>query len=145
MAANVDVVKAKVQAILTENGPVQIDADGDFSFGMGSTRVFIRVLPHPNDQATVLSIFAPVLINVPRSAELYEFLAMNSDHMIFGHLTLAAGESDDTGTLLVTHKLLGDYLDAEELMYAAVGVVGVADQIDEDLQAEFGGKRFADS
>lgn len=142
MAADVDAVRARVQAILTEYGPVQIDSDGDFSFAMGSTRVFIRALPHPNGEVTVLRLFAPILINVPRSPELYEFVVRKADHMIFGHLTLADGDTDDTGTLLVTHKLLGDYLDSDELMYAAIGVVGTADQVDEDLQARFGGKRF---
>ena len=145
MPANVDMVKSKVQAILTDHGPVQIDRDGDFSFGAGSTRVFVRVLAHPNDEATLISIFAPVLFDVPLTPEFYEYLAKLSDAMVFGHLTLAPGSTDEFGFLLVTHTLLGDYVDDEELLYAVYAVANSADHFDDSLQEQFGGKRFEDT
>lgn len=142
MPVNVDQVKAKVQAILTEKGPVSLDGDGDYSIPMGSTRVFVRVLAHPNNEATLVSVFAPVLSGVPLTPEFYEYVALNADSLYFGHLSLDTNDSG--GFLMVTHILLGDYLDADELLYAVFGVASAADELDDDLQARFGGKRFAD-
>jgi len=140
--SNVDQVKAKVQAILTEQGPVSLDSDGDYSIPMGSTRVFVHVMAHPNDEATLVSVFAPVLTGVPLTPEFYEFVALNTDRMIFGHLALA--NTDNGGYLVISHMLLGDYLDADELLYAVFGVASSADEFDDDLQKRFGGKRFAE-
>ncbi len=140
--SNVDQVKAKVQAILTEKAPVSVDRDGDFSVPVGSTRVFVRVLPHPNDEATLLHIAAPVLSGVPLTPELYEYVALHTDQLIFGHLALNV--EDNGGFLLVSHMLLGDYLDGDELLYGVFGVAASADALDDDLQKRFGGKRFAD-
>lgn len=139
---NVDQVKAKVQAILTEKAPVSIDRDGDFSVPTGSTRVFVRVMAHPNGEATLVSIFAPVLTDVPLTPDLYEYVALNADSLVFGHLALHA--RDEKGFLLVSYMLLGDYLDGDELLYGAFSVAGAADGLDDDLQKRFGGKRFAD-
>ena len=140
--SNVDQVNAKVQAILTEKMTVTLDSDGDFSFPLGSTRVFVRVVAHPDNEATLVSIFAPVLSGVPLTPEFYKYVALNTDRLIFGHLALAS--TDDGGFLVVTHMLLGDYLDADELFYAAFGVASSADEFDDELQKRFGGKRFAD-
>ena len=140
--SNVDQVKAKVQAILTENMTVSLDSDGDYSIPVGSTRVFVRVIAHPNNEATLVSVFAPVLSGVPLTPEFYEYVALNADNMIFGHLALA--DTENGGYLVFTHMLLGDYLDADELRYAVFGVASAADEVDDELQKRFGGKRFAD-
>jgi hypothetical protein len=144
MPADVATVRAKVQAILTERAMVSIDKDGDYSFEMGSTRVFVRVVAHPNGEATLISVFAPVLFNVPLSPEFFEFIARNTDALIFGHIILTEGQDARHGNLMVVHKLLGDYVDGDELLYAAYGVAGAADSFDDDLKAKFGGDRFSD-
>lgn len=140
--SNLDQVKAKVQAILTEKAPVSIDSDGDYSIPVGSTRVWVRVLPHPNTEATLIHIAAPVLSGVPLTPDLYEYVALNTDKLIFGHLALNV--EDNGGFLLVSYMLLGDFLDGDELLYGVFGVAGAADGLDDDLQKRFGGKRFAD-
>ncbi|MFT4089006.1 MAG: hypothetical protein QM658_17985, partial [Gordonia sp. (in: high G+C Gram-positive bacteria)] len=40
------------------------------------------------------------------------------------------------------HNLLGDFLDPEELMSAVYGLAFVADDVDDELKAKFGGLRF---
>jgi hypothetical protein len=47
--------------------------------------------------------------------------------------------------LLMSHTLLGDYLDEKELETAMWGVLGAADTWDDELQQKFGGKRWADA
>lgn len=51
--ADVAIVKQKVQAYLTSEGPVQIDSRGVFSFRQGSTMAFIEVAEPPNGKATM--------------------------------------------------------------------------------------------
>jgi hypothetical protein len=143
MPANVEAVKAKIQSILTQRGTVQIDRDGDFSIGLGSARAFVRVREYGNGQATVVLVFAQVLLNVPLTPDLYKYVALHSDDLVFGHLVLAEMD-DNTGMLLISHTLLGDYLDEDELLYAVYGVAGAADEFDDKLQQQFGGKRFTD-
>jgi len=135
-------VKERVQAFLTEDGPAQIDRDGDFVIGAGSTQVFIRVLPHPNEQATLVNVMAPVLRKVPVTAELYKYVATHSDNLWFGHLAMYVDENEEFANIVLTHTLLGDYLDKDELFYAAYGIAGSADEADDMLKELFGGERL---
>jgi hypothetical protein len=41
-----------------------------------------------------------------------------------------------------SHSLLGDYLDEEELGRAVGGMLFVADNLDDELEKQFGGSRF---
>jgi hypothetical protein len=140
--ADVAATKERVQAYLTSVGPVQIDSDGDYSVARGSTRAFVRVLEHPNGEMTYVNVFALVLRDVPLTPALYEYVATEGAY-IFGHLELKKGD-DGKGLLIFSHRLLGDYLDQDELMYAVFGVSGTADELDDELQKMFGGSRFAD-
>lgn len=141
--ADVAATKERVQTYLTSVGPVQIDSDGDYSVARGSTRAFVRVLEHPNGEATFINVFALVLRDVPLTPALYEYVATKGGDYIFGHLELRKGD-DGKGYLVFSHTLLGDYLDQDELMYAVFGVSGTADDLDDELQTQFGGSRFAD-
>ena len=47
--------------------------------------------------------------------------------------------------VLLSHNMIGDNVDRDELL-AAVGVLGtVADRLDDELKKEFGGTRWIDS
>lgn len=133
-------VKERVQRILTEKGTIGIDGDGDFTFQAGSSRVFIRVSEREGTDTTIVAVFAPVLRDVQPSPELFEFIAREGGDYFFGHLSFL-GFEDGTSLLLFKHNLLGDYLDPEELHWVVGAVGGTADDLDDDLQAKFGGKR----
>lgn len=135
----------KVQTYLTSEGPVQIDSNNRFSLSADSTRVFVEVSEHANGKATLVIITAPVLFDVELTPELYKHVALHADDWLFGSLALWPKEDTNTGTLLMRHTLLGDYLDKDELMYAVYGIAGSADELDDQLQAQFGGKRFIDT
>lgn len=135
-------LKDKVQRYLTDlAGTIQIAPDGLFTLKMGSARVFISCTSWAQTGKTLVGLECPVLIDCQPSAELYEDIATRANDYLFGHLS-AAPQTDGSVIVMFTHTLLGDYLDPDELKTAVLGVLSTADQIDEDMKARFGGKRF---
>jgi hypothetical protein len=137
-------VKDRVQKFLMSEVPVRIDDDGDFVVQAGSTVAFVQVFEHSNGKATLVNILAPVLLDVPLSADLYQHVAVHADDYVFGHLSLDINPDGATGRIMMRHTLLGDYLDKDELLYATMGLAGVADTLDDELKASFGGRRLSD-
>jgi hypothetical protein len=142
MAANVELVRNKVQKYLTSIGPVSIDSDGDYSLRAGSARVFVRVQAHPNGESTIVRVFTQAVSGVRLSPELYEFVATNTS-TVFGTLSVFKNE-DGTGMLVMRETLLGDFIDEEELKYAVLGIAFSTDEIDQELAERFGGRTFHD-
>jgi hypothetical protein len=141
---DVEAVKAKVQKYLISIfGGVGIDSDGDFWVRRGSARLYLRVVTVGTDAdaPTFIILFTPLLRGVNDGPELHKYVAYHADDYRFGHLSL---HQNDEGVTFVyfTHQLLGDYLDEPELGYAASGMLGTADEIDDELQVQFGGTRF---
>jgi hypothetical protein len=139
-------LRDQVQRILAEAvGPLELRPEGDITFRHGSARVFVDCTEQEFDndsRRTLVNVAAPVLFNVPASPALFEYIATNSDNWLFGHLS--AARDDETGgvNVLMTHRLLGDYLDAEELLSAVIGIVMTAEDLDDELKARFGGERM---
>ena len=143
--SDVALVRERVQTYLTQQGPIVIDDNGNFTIQYGSTRVIIQVVAHPDENATAVIVSASMLFQVPLTAELYRHVATHADDWWFGHVYLVEAPDGTTGTIVARHLLLGDYLDKEELMYAINGVGNSADATDEQLQTLFGGKRYEDT
>ncbi len=150
--ATVEQTMMKVQRILTGPMGLRVQLEGDtmsVQFAEMSTQVRLRVLDWGEDEhgdpRTLVRVAAPVLWAVPPSPELYEWVATKGGDYLFGHVA-AAEDPEEPGTLflVMTHTLLGDYLDEPELATAMFGVLTVADDLDDELQARFGGKRLAD-
>lgn len=116
--------------------------DGKFHFETGSSRVFIGAEEHPNGEATIVSVMVPVLINVPITSSLYEFVARHTDDWRFGHLAMFDQEGGLECMLFLCHNLLGDYLDREELLYAAVGLGEAADRAAGEWVDIVGGRKL---
>lgn len=138
-------LKDKVQRYLTEFFRVEVDSDGDFVVRGGSTAVWIRcgVLEEVKDQPTIVEVLARILSGVTPTPELFEYVATSADDHTLGHLSLA---KEDGGTygIWMTHRLLGDYLDAEEIRWAVGGILWAVDELDDDLKARFGGRRLVE-
>jgi hypothetical protein len=138
------VLKDKVQRYLTDLvGSVQVIPDGSYTVQSGSARVFVRCHPWADGESTIVSIVCPILFGCPASPELYEHVAVHADDYLFGHLS-AQRADDGTISISLTHSLLGDFLDPEELKTAVGAAVTTADRLDDELKARFGGKRFHD-
>lgn len=126
--------------LLAHTGNAEEDADGDIGYRNGSTVAFVRVSPWFDDH-TVVFIFSHLANNVPPSPELFEFVARRSNSFVMGHLGCT---ELDNGTVRVHmgHTLLGDYLDPQELIDALDGILGSADELDDEIVSRFGGETF---
>ncbi|HNP56464.1 MAG TPA: hypothetical protein PK331_04715 [Gordonia sp. (in: high G+C Gram-positive bacteria)] len=140
--ANVDAVKNKIQQILVGNlNNVTLTKQGGFSVRNGSARVFVDVSEW-RETHTLVKIEIPVLFDVRRSPELYERIAFLAGQYVFGTIYLRAVEDPTMVMVALEHNLLGDYLDEAELVETVLLLANVADDVDDELKAEFGGERF---
>ena len=137
---SVDDVTAKVQRILTQEfGRVSVDSSGAFLVEEGSATAFIQCVDL--EGMVVVELCAYVLVDVPLTSELFRYAALEAGH-VFGHMSVLDDERSDLGILTFSHTLLGDFLDKEELLVALEWVLGTADEVDDELQARFGGEIF---
>jgi hypothetical protein len=135
------VVKDKVQRYLTDDflNHVEVDSDGDFSARHGSARIFIRVVEHGEDR-TLVTLMVPLILEVQHSSDLYKHIALHSTDYLFGSMGLV--DRGDHCDIMLTHVLLGDFLDPAELKDAVGFMLTSAEELDDELQKSFGGTRF---
>ena len=87
-----------------------------------------------------ISFLIGVLWDVPISNELFRHVALHADDCRIGHLS--AFENDrGSVNLFITHTLLGDYLDEDELVSTVYMTLTTANDLDDELQKQFGGRR----
>jgi hypothetical protein len=140
--------REKIRKWLTEElGPVETLPDGSLSFRWGSAQVFIDVetLSDELEDETVVRVVAPLLFNVPPSPELYEWVARAMNNYRFGAFVVVDDE-EAPGNLRLLHTvaLLGTKIDLEEFKMAWIASASTADDVDDELQAKFGGEKFYD-
>lgn len=140
-------VKQNVANFLRDLGVrAVLESSGAFSVGHGSARCFINVWsPRPEDPTvpSIIQLNIPLLADIEESPEANQYVAFHADDYIFGHLSLGR---DDFGKVNVhmTHHLLGDETTEEEFGRVLMSMLGTADDLDDQLQAEFGGNVFHD-
>ena len=143
--------KDKVLTMLTEgmNLKVQVGKDNTFtvSFDDLSTAAFFNFTEQTFDgdaaSQSFVYITAPILRKVPPSEKLYKWIAIQGTGFRIG--CVEAFENED-GTLFLRYKyvLLADFLDEDELSTAMWSVLHTANELDDILQKEHGGKRYID-
>ena len=142
--AAVQQVREKVERYFTELTGTGFDTTpgGSISARHGSTRLFMACAPL-GAGLTAVHLSAPVVLAVAPGPELYRFLALTSGRYPFGRLLM---RQSDTHQSLVDvfyqHSLLGDYLDREEFNLAVSIVAQAADELDNEMQSLFGGRRM---
>lgn len=136
-------LRDQVQRVLSEGvGSVEVTQEGHVTFRHESSRVFVACREQELGEGRsrlLVQITAPVLFEVPPTPELFEYVATNADNWLFGHLS--ATRDEGTVHIFITHTLLGDYLDAEELRAAAFGIAISTNELDDEMQQRFGGRR----
>lgn len=134
-------VKDKVQSILASKFSTTLTERGGFAIRNGSTQLTVGVQQRGDAEGPVwITFLVPVLWEVPISNEVYRHVAVHADDYLIGHLS--AFENDRGSlNLFMSHSLLGDYLDEEELVSTVVMMLTSADELDDDLQRQFGGRR----
>lgn len=128
-----DRVRAVVAAMQkTDVEHLQVDADGDVSIRAGSAMVFVRVRETP----PLADVFSPVLTEVEPTEQLYVRLSELTNRMPIGRLYC----TDDT--VWASVPVFGRNFQPSHLMLAVQVMMGLADELDDRLHGEFGGKRF---
>jgi hypothetical protein len=151
--ATVDQTMIKVQRLLTGPMGLRIQLEGDtigVRFTDTSTQIHIRVIDwgktKDGEPRTLVRVSSPLLRGVKPTPALYEYIAREVPRMWFGSVAVWDDE-ENKGMLALTlgHTLLGDYLDEEELKAVLYNVLWSADDLDDELQKRFGGKRWMDA
>jgi hypothetical protein len=128
-----DRVRTVVAALLkTPPDGLQVDADGDIGIRAGSAMVFVRVRDNP----LLVDVFSPVLTEIEPTEKLYVKLSELSNRMPIGRLYCA------NGTVWASVPVFGRDFQPSHLMVAVQLMTGLADELDDRLHGEFGGKRF---
>lgn len=140
--ANLAVVTSKVQSILAANFTTELDEDG-FTIRYESARMFIEVQQNPDnaDGPVFIRFVCPILFEVEPSPAVFEHIALHADDYRFGHLSASKNE-DGSLLIFLNYQILGDFLDEEELTTAVTYVLSGANDLDDELQQKFGGRRF---
>jgi hypothetical protein len=138
----VEILKEKVGRYVTDLvGPYEVNKNGELHFRWGSAHVFLDCRTY-GDEDSVVFINIPFLFRLAPTPELFRHVAVHSDDWYFGHLSLTESSEDGKLTLWLTHSLLGEYLDVEELKTAVAGMGKTADALDDELRTKFGGDRY---
>lgn len=111
---------------------LQVDADGDVGIRAGSAMVFVRVRDNP----PLVDVFSPILTEVEPTEQLYVKLSELTNRMPIGRLYCAQD------TVWASIPVFGRNFQAIHLMLAVQVMTGLADELDDRLHGEFGGKRF---
>jgi hypothetical protein len=130
LAEKVAIVVAGLQRTTPES--LQVDSDGDIGIRAGSAMVFVRVRDNP----ALIDVFSPVLTEVDPSERLYAKLSEFTTKMPIGRLYLAGK------TVWASVPVIGRDFQPTHLMLALQVMTGLADELDDRLHGEFGGKRF---
>jgi hypothetical protein len=109
-----------------------VDTEGDVGIRSGSAMVFVRV----RDEPPLVDVFSPVLTEVKPNEQLYVKLSELTHRMPIGRLYFS-GE-----TVWASVPVFGRDFQPTHLMLAVQVMTGLADELDDRLHGEFGGKRF---
>jgi len=130
LTERVAIVVAGVQR--TTPAQLQVDSDGDIGIRSGSAMVFVRIRENPS----LVDVFSPVLTEIEASEKLYGKLSDLTTKMPIGRLYFA------NKTVWASVPVFGRDFQATHLMLAVQVMTGLADELDDRLHGEFGGKRF---
>ncbi len=111
---------------------LQVDSDGDIGIRSGSAMVFVRVRDNP----PLVDVLSPLLTEVTPTEQLYVRLSELTNRMPIGRLYCVGG------TVWASVPVFGRDFQATHLTLAVQVMTGLADELDDRLQNEFGGKRF---
>jgi hypothetical protein len=130
LAERVAIVVAGLQR--TTPDQLQVDGDGDIGIRSGSAMVFVRIRENPS----LVDVFSPILTEIEASEKLYGKLSDLTTKMPIGRLYFA------NKTVWASVPVFGRDFQPTHLMLAVQVMTGLADELDDRLHGEFGGKRF---
>src|SRR6202011_2537084 len=145
--ANVQRLAEQVHGILSRNGVGFATSDDGRDFQVHYESTSCQIETRDWGEQSIVEVKAIVLQNVDatgrRRGKILERLNDINRDGVFGTIYLAGDEK--AGTIFLEHQLLGDELEAAELMNALSCVANRADALDDDLIKELEtGERWSD-
>jgi hypothetical protein len=133
-------LKATIAKYLQESfGGFLKDQNDNFVLQAGSARVLVVPLEWVEGQ-TLVRVLALVNKDGGPVEALAKYLVAENLKLIFGKFSL-----EPLGRMVFfEHALLGDFLNRKELEIAVKAVASSADKYDDEIQAQFGGKKFGE-
>ncbi|MBI3650110.1 MAG: hypothetical protein HY231_03595 [Acidobacteria bacterium] len=104
----------------------------------GSTFVYVRAAAIGERQTSV-EIFSYVIVEVEITDALMRYLLTYNLKLVLGGFGLSI-DDNGKGTVVLTHTILGDALDKEQLYTCVTAIARVADDLDDKIVQMFGGK-----
>jgi len=136
-------VRERVQQWLAEEfGGITIGMPGTNDFEMRIDSTFVRVVVRSFRDHAIIEITAPILFDVPITSEFKDYVALNTGLWVLGGFHYF--EDEGGANLIFQHTILGDYVDKEELLASLMAVGATAEQLDDELLGQFGGRRSLD-
>ncbi|MGQ0464425.1 MAG: T3SS (YopN, CesT) and YbjN peptide-binding chaperone 1 [Sporichthyaceae bacterium] len=127
-------LRTKVEGALAGhfNQPIVRDEDGDIPIRSGSAMVFVRVVA----EVPVVELFSPLLVGASGDALALERINRANNRIRFAKLTWSGGR------VMANYELWCEPFVPELLVWAVSLMMGMADEMDDRLRAEVGGRRF---
>jgi hypothetical protein len=116
--------------------------DDTFALQEGSTFVYLRTFPIGEKQAGV-EVFSYVVIDVAVTEALMRYLLTYNLRLMFGGFGLTI-DDEGRGAVVLTHTILGNGMDRVALYASVSAIARVADDLDDQIVAQFGGKTALD-
>lgn len=104
----------------------------------GSTFVYVRATAIGETQASV-EVFSYVVVDMDVTEGLMRYLLEYNLKLVLGGFGLSIDEHGK-GAVVLTHTILGDTMDKEELYTSVSAIARVADDLDDKIVEMFGGK-----
>lgn len=137
--STLDEVRASVHRLLSESYPqTALNEFGSLVIRFTDTMVVCK-FRDIDDLGIVVTVDAPVLLEVPECPELYQIIAMSAVTFPYGSLSIGAGDTDTTLTVGYDAPLFGEDLNPEPLQRAIRMVHDVSIQQSTRLQPLLGG------
>jgi len=127
-------LRSRVEETLTAyfDHPVGHDDDGDIPIRSGSAMVFVHVA----DNVPVVELFSPLLLGAGGDALALERINRANRQIRFAKLTWSGGR------VIAHYELWCDPFVPELLLWAVGLMMNLADEMDDRLRPELGGRRF---
>ena len=116
-----------------------VDSRGSYVFGLDSARVFV-VPAWLKNGATVVRVFAITNMDVDVTPQLTSFLLAKNLDFVLGSFAL----DEQRGAVWFNHNLIGEFLEPEELEATLAAVAETANQMDDEIKEQFGGRLYSE-
>ena len=109
-----------------------------FDMKYGSSNIHVFVIPIGQDRS-VVRVVSCIITDIEISESLCRYLLEQNSELDFGGFSL-----DEDGDICISHTIVGQNLDKDELGASVSSICEVADKYDDIIRDAYGGKRSVD-